>query len=167
MRHGPRPVRPAGRNARSWRASSPGHLLPIVFAYLPVPIGGAILSARWNVGASPEGDASDMFLRGTALTPPLFLPALLVAAAVGARRDGLTARRSAGLTSLIATAFLAGSTLNLPNDFTAARSAGTPTRLTAALAAVHVALSLTLLYNALPTLLGRASGGSSTATVAP
>jgi hypothetical protein len=147
-------------------ASSPRHLLPIVLAYLPVPIAGAILSARWNVGASPDGDAGDMFLRGTALTPPLFLPVLLVAAAGGARRDGSTARRGAGLTSLIATAFLAGSTLNLPNDFTAARSAGTPTKLTAALAAVHVALSLALLYNAVPTLLGRVPGGSGADEVA-
>jgi hypothetical protein len=63
-------------------APSRRSLLPIVLAYLPVPIAGAILSAAWNVGASPEGGASDMFLRGTALTPPLFLPVVLLAGAI-------------------------------------------------------------------------------------
>jgi len=47
---------------------SPRRLLPIVALYLPVPIVGAALSALWNVGASPEGGAGDMFLKGTALT---------------------------------------------------------------------------------------------------
>jgi hypothetical protein len=130
-------------------------LLPVVLAYLPVPIFGAILSAAWNVGASPEGGAGDMFLRGTALTPPLFLPVILVAAAVAARRGGRTARIGAGFASLVGAAFLAGSTANLPNDFAAAEAAGSPLALTAFMAVVHIALSLTLLYNAVPTLLGR------------
>lgn len=130
-------------------------LLPIVLAYLPVPIIGAILSAAWDVGASPEGGAGDMFLRGTALTPPLFLPALLVAAALATRRAGRTARIGAGIASLVAAAFLGGSTANLPNDFAAAEAAGSPLALTAALAVVHFALSLSLLYNALPALFGR------------
>jgi hypothetical protein len=137
-------------------------LLPIVLAYLPVPIAGAILSAVWDVGASPEGGAGDMFLRGTALTPPSFLPAMLVVAAAAARRDGQTGRIGAGVVSLVSTAFLAGSTLNLPNDFAAAKSAGTPAALTAGLAAVHAGLSLTLLYNALPRLMRRG-----TARIAP
>lgn len=132
-------------------------LLPIVLAYLPVPIAGAILSAAWDVGASPEGGAGDMFLRGTALTPPLFLPAVLVVAAAAARSDGPTGRIGAGFVSLVATAFLAGSTLNLPNDFAAAESAGTPIALTAGLAAIHFAVSATLLYNALPRLMQRKS----------
>jgi hypothetical protein len=130
-------------------------LLPIVLAYLPVPIVGAILSAAWNVGASPEGGASDMFLRGTALTPPLFLPAILVAGAVAARRHGPVGQVGAGAAAIVGTAFLAGSTFNLPNDFAAARAAGSPLALTALLAAVHIALSLGLLVNAVPRMFGR------------
>ena len=134
---------------------SPRHLLPIVAAYLPVPIAGAGLSAIWNVGASPDGGAGDMFLRGTALTPPLFLPALLVAGATAARSDGPAGRVGAGAVSLISVAFLAGSTANLPNDFAAAESAGTPLALTAGLAGVHIAVSIALLANALPRLFRR------------
>ena len=130
-------------------------LLPIVLAYLPVPIVGAILSAAWNVGASPEGGASDMFLRGTALTPPLFLPAILVVGAVAARRPGRVGRIGAGAAAIVGPAFLAGSTLNLPNDFAAARAAGSPLALTGLLAIVHIALSLGLLVNAVPRVVGR------------
>lgn len=96
-----------------------------------------------------------MFLLGTALTPPLFLPAILVAAAHAARRDGLTGRIGAGFASLVALAFFAGSTANLANDFAAADAAGTPLALTAAMAAIHLALAITVLYNAVPTVLGR------------
>jgi hypothetical protein len=60
--------------------------------------------------------------------------------------------------SLVATAFLAGSTANLPNDFKAADAAGTPRSLTAALAAIHATLAIALLANALP----RASEGRQT-----
>lgn len=127
-------------------------LLPIVLAYLPVPAFGAVLSAIWDVGASPEGGAGDMFLRGTALTPPLFLPVILVAAALAARGTGTSARIGAGSVALAGLAFLGGSTANLPNDFAAAEAAGTPLALTAGLAVVHVALSVGLLYNALPAL---------------
>ena len=136
--------------------SSPRNLLPIVVAYLPVPAIGAVLSAAWDVGASPDGGAGDMFLRGTALTPPLFLPVLLLAGAAAARSPGTHGRVGAGIVSLVGTAFLAGSTANLPNDFAAASAAGTPLALTAGLAVVHIALSLALLYNAVPRLRGRA-----------
>jgi hypothetical protein len=138
--------------------SSPRKLLPIVAAYLPVPIIGAVLSAAWDVGASPEGGAGDMFLRGTALTPPLFLPVVLLAGAAAARSSGTRGRAGAGAVSLVATAFLAGSTANLPNDVAAARSAGTPLALTAALAAIHIALAIALLFNAVPRLRGRTTG---------
>ncbi len=144
-------------------SSSPRRLLPVVLVYLPVPIIGAVLSAAWNVGASPEGGAGDMFLRGTALTPPLFLPALLVAGAVAARREGVAGRVGAGVVSLVGAAFLGGSTANLPNDFAAAEAAGSPLALTAVLAVVHIALSLTLLFNALPTLFGRGPRSATTA----
>jgi hypothetical protein len=130
-------------------------LLPIVVAYLPVPIVGAVLSARWGVGASPGGGPRDMVLRGTALTPPVFLPVVLVAAAAAAPEPGLRGRVGAGLVALVGLAFLGGSTANLPNDFRAADAAGTPRTLTALLAAVHLALALTLLYNAVPAALGR------------
>lgn len=144
--------------------SSARRLLPVVLAYLPVPIVGAVLSVAWNVGASPEGGAGDMFLRGTALTPPLFLPALLIAGAAAARRGGRTTRIGAGVVSLVAAAFLGGSTANLPNDFAAAEAAGSPLALTAFLAAVHIALSLALLYNAVPTLFGRGRTAATSAT---
>jgi hypothetical protein len=139
--------------------SSPHRLLPLVVAYLPVPVVGAVLSARWGVGASPEGDPRDMWLRGTALTPPLFLPAVLLAAATAARNEGTSGRAGAGVVSLVAVAFLAGSTANLPNDFKAADAAGTPRGLTAALAAIHLGLSVGLLYNAVPRLVGRGGRG--------
>ena len=129
---------------------SPRKLLPIVVAYLPVPIAGAILSARWDVGASPDGGAGDMVLRGTALTPPLFLPVVLLAGAAAAPDPGRRGRLGASAVALVGGAFLAGSTANLPNDFAAARSAGTPRALTAVLAAVHLTLAVTLLYHALP-----------------
>ena len=134
---------------------SPRLLLPIVLAYLPVPIAGAVLSARWGVGASPEGGPRDMVLRGTALTPPLFLPVVLLAAAAAAPEPGRRGRLGAALVSLVGLAFLGGSTANLPNDFKAAEAAGTPKALTAFLAAVHLGLALTLLANAVPTALGR------------
>jgi hypothetical protein len=132
--------------------SSPRNLLPIVAAYLPVAIGGAVLSVRWDVGASPEGSPSDRVLRGTALTPPLVLPVVLCAAAAAARSEGRRGRVGAGLVSLVAVAFMAGSTANLPNDLAAARAAGTPVALTAGLAAIHLGLSIGLLYNAIPRL---------------
>jgi len=141
--------------------SSTRDLLPLAVAYLPVPIVGAVLSARWKVGASPEGGPRDMVLRGTALTPPLFLPVLLVGAAAVAPREGRVGRVGAGVVSLVATAFLAGSTANLPNDFKAADAAGTPRRLTGALAAIHLVLALALLANAAPRLLAATDRGPS------
>jgi hypothetical protein len=130
-------------------------LLPIVLAYLPVPVIGALLSAAWDVGASPEGGPEDMVLRGTALTPPLFLPAALVVAAAAAAGDGRAGRVGAGVASAVGAAFVAGSTANLPNDFRAAKAAGSPRALTAALAAIHLGLGLALLFHALPRALGR------------
>jgi hypothetical protein len=141
-------------------ASSPRNLLPIVAAYLPVPIVGAVLSARWNVGASPGGGAGDMFLRGTALTPPLFLPVVLLVGAAAAREEGTRGRVGAGVVSLVGLAFLGGSTANLPNDVKAARAAGTPVPLTITLAAVHLGLAVALLWNAVPRLRGARRPGS-------
>ena len=133
-------------------------LLPIVLAYLPIPLAGAALSLVYDVGASPHGDASDMFLLGTPLTPPLFLPAILLVAAGATRRGGATGRIGAGFVSLVGVAFLAGSTLNLPNDFAAAEAAGSPVLLSAVLAVVHIGLAITLLFNALPRAMGWSRG---------
>jgi hypothetical protein len=91
-----------------------------------------------------------MVLRGTALTPPLFLPALLVAGSLAARRDGAAGRAGAGVVAAAGSAFVAGSTANLPNDLAAARAAGSPRALTVGLAALHLGLGLVLLANALP-----------------
>ena len=96
-----------------------------------------------------------MVLRGTALTAPLFLPAVPVAGAAAARRDGAIGRVGAGAVSLVGAAFMAGSTASLPNDLAAAKAAGTPRALTAVLAAVHLVLSMALLANALPRVFGR------------
>jgi hypothetical protein len=141
--------------------SSTRHLLPLAVAYLPVPIVGAVLSVRWNVGATRESGPRDMVLRGTALTPPLFLPVLLVGAATVAPRDGRFGRVGAAVVSLVATAFLAGSTANLPNDFKAADAAGSPRSLTGALAGIHLVLALALLANAAPRLRADGDRGSS------
>ena len=146
---------------------SPRHLLPIVAAYLPVPIAGAVLSARWDVGASPAGGAGDMVLRGTALTPPLFLPVVLLAGAAAAPSEGRRGRVGAGLVSLVAVAFRGGSPAHLPNDLAAARSAGTPPALTRALAAIHLGLAIALLVNALPRLRGRDASARRPAAPAP
>jgi hypothetical protein len=136
-------------------SSDPRRLLPIVAVYLPVPVAGAVLSARLGVGASPEGGPRDMVLRGTALTPPLFLPVALLAGAAAARSVGTRGRVGAGLVSLVGLAFLGGSTANLPNDLAAAEAAGSPKALTVALAAVHLGLALALLFNAAPRALRR------------
>lgn len=130
-------------------------LLPLVLAYVPVPIVGAILSVRWRVGATPDGDPSDMVLRGTALTPPLFLPVALLGAAAVARRPGPAGRIGAAVASAIGGAFVAGSTANLPTDLAAARAAGSPRALTVGLAGVHLVFGLALIRLAGGRALGR------------
>ena len=106
--------------------------------YAPLAAGGAWLSLRYGVAAHAGGDpARDLALRGTGLAPPLFLPAVLLAAAVLARRRdrvGIAATVAAGLVGL---ALTAGSTLNLPADLAAARDAGSPVGLTTGLAVFH------------------------------
>ena len=89
---------------------------------------GAILSRLWGVGASPEGGPGDMYLRGTALTPPLFLPVVLLVGAAVARDDGTAGRAGAGLVSLVGVAFLAGSTANLPMTSRRRNRPGRPSR---------------------------------------
>jgi hypothetical protein len=127
-------------------------LLPIALAYLPVVATGAVLTLAYDVGASPEGDASDLPLRGSPLAPPLFLPVLLTAGAVLARRRGRAGAAGAAFAGLVGVAFVLGSTLNLPNDLEAARAAGSPRWLTYVLAAVHLPLGLALAGHAALTL---------------
>ncbi len=135
--------------------ASTRRLLPLVVAYLPIPIVGAVLSAHWRVGATADGDPRDMVLRGTALTPPLFLPAALLGAAAMARRPDRTGRFGASVASAVGMAFLAGSTANLPTDLAAAKAAGSPRWLTVGLAVVHLVFGLALIRNAGPRALGR------------
>jgi tetrahydromethanopterin S-methyltransferase subunit D len=120
-------------------------LLPLAIAYLPVATVGAALSLAYGVGAHPGGDpAQDLLLRGTALAPPLFLPAALVGAAGLARQEGWPAAAGTGVVGLVGLAFMAGSTLNLPNDLDAARAAGSPVGVTIGMAVVHWLVGLGL-----------------------
>jgi hypothetical protein len=120
-------------------------LLPLAIAYLPVVAVGTALSFAYGVGAHPGGDpAKDVPFRGTALAPPLFLPAALLGAASLARTDGWPATAGSGVVGLVGLAFLAGSTLNLPNDLDAARAAGSPVGVTIGIAVVHWLVGLGL-----------------------
>ncbi|MBD0323494.1 MAG: hypothetical protein ICV72_08925 [Aldersonia sp.] len=120
-------------------------LLPLAIAYLPVAAVGAALSFAYRVGAHPGGNpAKDLLFRGTALAPPLFLPAALLGAAGLARTDGLPATAGTGVVGLVGLAFLAGTTLNLPNDLDAARAAGSPVGVTVGIAVVHWPVGLGL-----------------------
>ena len=119
-------------------------LLPIALAYLPLPAAGAVASFIYNVGASPEGGPSDVFLRGSPLTPPLFLPVLLVGAGLLARTQGVFRGIGTAFAGLVGLAFLGGSTFNLPNDLEAARAAGSPLLASWVLAVIHFVLGLAL-----------------------
>jgi hypothetical protein len=64
-------------------------LLSIAGAYLPVVATGGVLFFVYRVGARPGGDPrADIVFRGTALAPPLFLPASMVGGAALARAPG-------------------------------------------------------------------------------
>jgi hypothetical protein len=102
-------------------------LLPITLAYLPIAAAGSVASFLYNVGATPDGRPSDVFLRGTPLAPPLFLPVLLVIGSWLARKDGWLGIAGMAFAGLVGLAFIGGSTFNLPNDLEAARAAGSPT----------------------------------------
>ena len=113
-------------------------LVRLAAAYVPLAAGGAALSFRYRVGALPGGDpAKDLVLRGTGLAPPLFLPAVLLAAASASRRRDRVGAAATVATGLVGLAFTAGSTLNLPNDVAAARDAGSPVPLTVGFAVFH------------------------------
>lgn len=131
-------------------------LLIVTLAYLPVVAVGIVLSFVYGVGARPGGDpARDVVFRGTALAPPLFLPVLLVLAALLTRRSGPAGMLGAGAVGAVGFAFLLGSTANLPHDLQAARAAASPVALTVAMAVVHFVLGLLLLWNAFSTVAAR------------
>lgn len=140
---------------RAARRRRERRLLPIVLAYLPVPVAGALLSIAWGVGATPASGAADLPLQGTALAPPLFLPVILVGAAVMARRAGAVGTVGLAWCTLVGAAFLAGSTLNLLSNLAAGGAAGVPAPLVVALAIIHLVLAVTLLWNAVPALVAR------------
>ncbi len=119
-------------------------LLPLSVAYLPVLAVGVILSYRYQVGAHPGGGPSDVFLLGTSYAPPLFLPAALLAGAAAARRVGTVGGMGSAVAGLVGVAFLLGTTINLPNDFEAARAANAPIGATVAIAAFHALLGIAL-----------------------
>lgn len=130
-------------------SSAESRLLPIALAYLPIVVLGAVLSFVFQVGAEPDGSpAADLPFRGTALAPPLFLPVALVVGAALARRRGAAGLAGKALVFGVGVAFLAGSTLNLPNDLRAAEAVGSPPTLTFALGVVHFIVGLTLITQA-------------------
>lgn len=119
-------------------------LLPVSVTYLPVVAVGVILSYRYQVGAHPGGGPSDVFLLGTPYAPPLFLPAALLAGAVAARREGIAGGIGSAVAGVVGVAFLLGTTVNLPNDFEAARAANASIGATVAIAAFHALLGMVL-----------------------
>jgi hypothetical protein len=144
-------------------------LLPLSVAYLPVLAAGVILSYRYQVGAHPGGGPSDVFLRGTPYAPPLFLPAALLVAAVAARRQGLVGGAGSAVAGLVGVAFLLGTTVNLPNDFEAARAANAPIANTVVIAALHALLGIALVSQAIARFRARrgATEGHDTSKVPP
>ncbi len=129
--------RAAGRAAR--------RLLPIAGAYLPVVATGALLSFVYGVGARSGHDPrADIALRGTALAPPLFLPVAMVGGAALARAPGRGGTVGAAIAGGVGLAYLLGGTINLPNDLKAARAAGSPPALTAAMGATAAGFGLAL-----------------------
>ena len=134
-------------------------LLPLVLAYLPLPAVTTVLTFVWKVGASGSSrDPRDVFLKGTGLAPPAFLPVALAAGAAAARRADAVGTAGLAVCALVGAGFLGGSTVNLPNDLAAARAAGTPRWLTPVLAAVHVVVAVALLSIAIPALVTRLRG---------
>jgi hypothetical protein len=143
------PSDPPGTEPDPAISSAERRLLPIALAYLPIVVLGAVLSFVYQVGAEPGGSPErDLVLRGTALAPPLFLPIALVAGAALALKQGGTGMAAKALVLGVGLAFLAGSTLNLPNDLMAAEAAGSPPTLTFALGVLHIILGVALITQA-------------------
>lgn len=102
-----------------------------------------MLSFVYDVGAEPGGDpADDLAFRGTGLAAPLFLPVVLVAAAVLARARTWLGAIGSAIVGLVGVAFFLGGIFNLPNDLDAARAAGSPTGFTIAFGVVTAIFGL-------------------------
>lgn len=150
-------VRPGASQAADRAAR---RLLSLAGAYLPVVATGAVLSFVYGVGARPGGDPrADIVFRGTALAPPLFLPASMVGGAALARAPGRAGAIGTAIAGAVGIAYFLGGTVNLPNDLKAARAAGSPPGLTAALCAIAAAFGLGLAGSAAMALFGAARRG--------
>jgi hypothetical protein len=102
-----------------------------------------VLSFVYDVGAEPGGDpADDLAFRGTGLAAPLFLPVVLVAAAVLARARTWLGAIGSAIVGLVGVEFFLGGIFNLPNDLVPARAAGSPTGLTIAFGVVTAIFGL-------------------------
>jgi hypothetical protein len=125
-------------------------LLPLTLAYAVYTLATVPVSLSYDVGAHPGGRAvADMPLKGTGVSPPLFLPVLLVLGALLARRSHRrSAVAGAALDTLVGLAILGGSTVNVPNDLKAVRAAGAPTWITYASAGTSAVLALTIVIHA-------------------
>lgn len=143
-------------------------LLRLAGLYAPLAAGGAWLSLRQGVGASPGGDpARDLAFRGTGLAPPLFLPVALLGAAALSRDRGRIGAVATGLVGAVGLALTAGSTLNLPNDVAAARDAGSPVAWTVGFASFHWAFGPALVVTSVLALRRRAGGAGQAASGSP
>jgi hypothetical protein len=104
-----------------------------------------VLSFVYDVGAEPGGDpADDLPFRGTGLAAPLFLPVVLIAAALLARARSWLGAIGAAAAGLVGIAFFLGGIFNLPNDLDAARAAGAPTGIPIAFGVVSAIFGLAL-----------------------
>jgi hypothetical protein len=134
-------------------------LLPLTIGYAAFAVATVPLSIFYDVGASPEGSPSDVVLKGSGYTPPLFLPVLLVIGALLARRSHRrSAIAGAALDTLIGLAILGGSTLNVPNDLAAVEAAEAPSWITYALAGVSAVFSLAIVGHGAATIVARLWG---------
>lgn len=114
-----------------------------------------MLSFFYEVGASPGADPrADIAVRGTALAPPLFLPVGMVGGAALARARGRAGAIGTAVAGAVGLAYFLGGTINLPNDLKAARAAGSPPALTAAMGVIAAGFELGLAGNAAAALAG-------------
>lgn len=109
---------------------------------------GLPLTYAFDVGATPEGNASDVWARGSAVAPPMFLPVVLIVGVVLAHRGGVAGRVGLVLAGLVGVAVTLGGSLNLPADLDAARAADSPEWLTIALAPMWVLTAITIAVRA-------------------
>ena len=127
------------RPSRPWpRTSSTRNLLPLVVAYLPVPIAGQCCRRAGRSAPRPTAGRATWSSEARPSRLPSSCRCILLGAAAVAPREGTIGRVGAG--SRVGGRRRRSSPAvrpTYPNDFKAADAAGTPRRLTAALAAIH------------------------------